>query len=160
MSSTDRQPLADAPVTARILAHAPNRLGAVYSALCSFWFARYAAVTAIQERLSARFGPDALYSALYTLWSGRPATMVDQQTIGIRRDAYSVILFNHSTDNVLVNDSTSSVDKLLDALLTEQAEGGTDFASALTAGEAVMVENWSPERLVTPDPVLTVRFLF
>ena len=86
--------------------------------------------------------------------------MVDQQTIGIRRDAYSVILFNHSTDNVLVNDSTSSVDKLLDALLTEQAEGGTDFASALTAGEAVMVENWSPERLVTPDPVLTVRFLF
>jgi hypothetical protein len=151
MASADRQPLSDAPVTARIQAHAPNRLGAVYSALYCFWSARHAAVTAIQESLSARFGFGALYPALHNIWSGRAT--VDQQTTGpgTRRDAYSVVLFNHSTKNALVNDSTSSPDQLLGTLLAEGAEGSTNFASALSAGEAVMVENWSPERPVTPE---------
>ncbi|KAI0280128.1 hypothetical protein BGY98DRAFT_965777 [Russula aff. rugulosa BPL654] len=142
MASTDHQPLSDAPVTARIRAHASNRLGAVYSALYCFWSARHATATAIQETLGARF-----YSTLHTFLSGRPATaIVDQQTTGTRRDAYSVILFNQSTQNALINDLTSSPDQLLGALLGEQAEGGTDFSSALRAGEAIMVENWSPER--------------
>jgi hypothetical protein len=78
---------------------------------------------------------------------------MDQQT-GTRRDAYSVVLFNHSTKNALVNDSMSSPEQLLGALLTERAEGSTNFASALSAGEAVMVENWSPERLVAQSLVL------
>ena len=145
MACTDHQPLSDAPVTARIRAHAPNRLGAVYSALYCFWSAGHAAATAMQETLVARF-----YSTLYTFFSGRPATtVVDQPTSGTRRDAYSVVLFNQSTKNAIVNDLSSSPDQLLDALLGEQAEGSTDFSSALRAGEAIMVENWSPERLVT-----------
>lgn len=161
MASGDRQPLSDAPVTARILDHAPNRLGAVYSALYSFWSARQTELAAIQGRLYARFGPGTLYSALHAYWSGRPATATaDQQTTGAQRDTYSVILFNHSTMNAIVNDSTSSPDQLLDALLTERAGGTTDFASALKVGEAVMVENWSPERLVTQNLVLTVWFLY
>jgi hypothetical protein len=150
MASTDHQPLSDAPVTTRIRTHAPNRLGAVYSALYGFWSARHAATTAIQETLGARFANGALYSTLYTYLSGRPATtVVDQQTAGTRRDAYSVVFFNHLTKNALVNDLTSSPDQLLGALLDEKADGGTDFSSALRAGEAIMVENWSPERLVT-----------
>lgn len=152
MASTDHQPLSDSPVTTRIRAHAPNRLGAVYSALYGFWSARYAAATAMQETLGARFANGALYSTLYTFLSGRPATtVVDQQTTGTRRhgDAYSVVLFNHSTKNALVNDLTSSPDQLLGALLDEKANGSTNFSSALRAGEAIMVENWSPERLVT-----------
>jgi hypothetical protein len=150
MASTDHQPLSDAPVTARIRAHASNRLGAVYSALYCFWSARHATATAIQETLGARF-----YSTLHTFLSGRPATAtVDQQTTGTRRDAYSVILFNKSSKNALINDLTSSPDQLLGALLGEQAEGGTDFSSALRAGEAIMVENWSPERLVTKSSAL------
>jgi hypothetical protein len=154
MACTDRQPLSDAPVTALIRAHAPNRLGAVYSALYCFWIARHASVSTIQERLSARFGPGTLYSALHTFWSGRPTTATMDQQTGTRRDAYSVVLFNHSTKNALVNDSMSSPEQLLGALLTERAEGSTNFASALSAGEAVMVENWSPERLVAQSLVL------
>lgn len=158
MACADRQPLSDAPVTARIRAHAPNRLGAVYSALYSFWSARHAAVTAMQESLSARFGFGALYPALQNFWSGRPASpTVNQQTTGTRRDAYSVVLFNQSTKTALVNDSTSSPDQLLGALLTEGPEGSTNFASALSAGEAVMLQNWSPERFVNQNPALIVR---
>jgi hypothetical protein len=149
MASTDHQPLSDSPVTTRIRTHAPNRLGAVYSALYCFWSARHAAANAMQETLSSRF-----YSTLHTLFSGRPATtIVDHQTIDTRSDAYSVVLFNQITKNALVNDLTSSPDQLLGALLGEQADGGTDFSSALRAGEAIMVENWSPERLVTKSSV-------
>ena len=145
MACADHKPLSDTPVTTRIQGHAPNRLGAVYSALYCFWSARHAAATAMQESLFARF-----CSTLYTFLSGRLATTeVDQQTTGTQRDAYSVILFNDLTKNALVNDLTSSPDQLLGALLGEHAIGGTDFSSALRAGEAIMVKNWSPERLVT-----------
>lgn len=165
MASTDHQPLSDAPVTSRIRDHAPNRLGAVYSALYCFWSARHAAATATQETLGARFANGSFYSTLHTFLTGRPAApasvtpIVDQQTTDTRRDAYSIVLFNHVTKNALVNDLTSSPDQLLGALLGEQAVGGTNFSSALRAGEAIMVENWSPERLVTQSPVLVVLFL-
>jgi hypothetical protein len=49
MSYRDRRPLADAPAADRIREHADNRLGAVYSALYSFWSARHAVVTAGQQ---------------------------------------------------------------------------------------------------------------
>jgi hypothetical protein len=42
----DRRPLADSPMTDRIARSANNRLGAVFSALYSFWMARHAAMTA------------------------------------------------------------------------------------------------------------------
>ncbi|KAI0250874.1 hypothetical protein BJV78DRAFT_526274 [Lactifluus subvellereus] len=116
MSYNDRRPLANAPATNRIRQLANNRLGAVYSALYSFWSARHAATTA-----------------------GR-------QTIGVRRDAYSVILFNEVTTRVLTNDFMSSPDQLLGAVLSSQAHGGTNFSEALLVGQAVMEENWSTER--------------
>ncbi|KAH9054525.1 hypothetical protein EDB87DRAFT_1580466 [Lactarius vividus] len=116
MSSDDRLPLADSPATDRIMETASNRLGAVYSALYSFWSARHVAVTSGQE------------------------------TTGERRDAYSVIMFNSATENVIVNDLTSSPDELLDIVLNTRASGGTEFATALRAGQAVMVDNWSTER--------------
>ncbi|KAH9059728.1 hypothetical protein EDB87DRAFT_1831890 [Lactarius vividus] len=116
MSNTDRRPLDNAPATDRIRERADNRLGAVYSALYSFWSARHAVVA------------------------------TDQQTIGARRDAYSVILFNATTKNVVVNDFTSSPDQLLDIVLNEQTEWGTNFAAALQAGQEVMANNWSTER--------------
>ncbi|KAF8340910.1 hypothetical protein F5887DRAFT_1062589 [Amanita rubescens] len=43
MKKSDRKPLEDSPVSARIRARMDNRLGAVYSALYSFWSARQAA---------------------------------------------------------------------------------------------------------------------
>jgi hypothetical protein len=121
MSFNDRRPLANAPATDRIRERADNRLGAVYSALYSFWSARHAAMA-----------------------SG-------QQTAGARRDAYSVILFNAATDNVVVNDFTSSPDQLLDIVLSEQTEWGTNFSAAIQASQEVMVDNWSTERSEIPS---------
>ena len=122
MSETDRLPLEDAPATDRIRRVANNRLGAVYSALYSFWSARHTAVTTSQE------------------------------TTGARRDAYSVIMFNWTTENVVVDDFTSSPDELLSVVLNTQAKGGTNFTTALQAGQNVMVDNWSTERFATQSP--------
>jgi hypothetical protein len=118
MAGRDRRPLADAPVTELIQQHADNRLGAVYSALYSFWTARNAAVTA------------------------------GQRATGARRDAYSVILFNERPKNILVNDFTSTPEQLLGFVLDEGPSGGTDFTAALETASAVMEQNWSPERRV------------
>ena len=136
MSNTDRLPLPDAPATNRIRRKANNRLGAVYSALYSFWSARHAAgVTSGQE------------------------------TNGARRDAYSVIMFDSTTSNEVVNDFTSSPDELLDIVLNTRAGGSTDFAVALRASQAVMVDHWSTERFANlsfsifrPVDILTLAF--
>lgn len=118
MRNTDRRPLPDAPAADLIQRHADNRLGAVYSALHSFWSARHAAIT------------------------------TSQQGAGARRDAYSVVLFCEQITNVLINDFTRTPDQLLDTVLPERPSGGTDFSEALGAARAIMEENWSTERLV------------
>ncbi|KAH9047121.1 hypothetical protein EDB84DRAFT_1462824 [Lactarius hengduanensis] len=146
MDSSDRQPLAEGPAAERIQERSNNRLGAVYSALYSFWSARHAAVAAGQ-RAGTQRGLDSVYSALYSFWSARNvgATGVQEPTV-TRRDAYSVILFNDSTTNAVINDFTSSPDQLLDVMLSHRAYGGTNFATALRAAQATMVQNWSTER--------------
>jgi hypothetical protein len=120
MSSCDRGPLADAPMTSQIRRIANNRLGAIYSALHGFWSARHAAVTV-----------------------GR------QSGVGARRDAYSVILFDSTTRSILTNDFTSTPDQLLNAMLAYQTGSGTNFSEALRAGGAVTEQNWSTKRLVS-----------
>jgi hypothetical protein len=77
-------------------------------------------------------------------------------TVATRRDAYSLVLFDRSTEEVLVNDSTSSPDELLEKLLIEPAGRSTNFIAAPRAVEAVMVNNWCTERLV-PFPTLSLR---
>ncbi|KAH9023069.1 hypothetical protein EDB83DRAFT_1992577 [Lactarius deliciosus] len=118
MSIDDRRPLPDAPATYRIREKADNRLGAVYSALYSFWSARHAAVTVTPR----------------------------QQATGARRDAYSIILFSDTAKNAVVNDFTSTPDQLLDNILNEEADSGTNFVAAIQASQAVMIDNWSTER--------------
>jgi hypothetical protein len=131
MSSPDRGPLADAPMTNRIRQTTNNRLGAVYSALHGFWSARHAALTV---------GP------------GR------QSNVSARRDAYSVILFDTTTKSVLTNDFTSTPDELLDAMLAYRTGGGTNFSAALRAGGAAMEQNWSTDRPVSWSSVSLWRF--
>jgi len=116
MSHTDRRPLPNAPATNRIVRQSDNRLGAVYSALHSFWSARHAAITTAQQNIPAR------------------------------RDAYSVILFDHTISNVITNDFSRSPDQLLDAVLPYQSDGGTDFTMALKSAQTVMEQHFSPER--------------
>jgi hypothetical protein len=122
MSRKDRGPLVDAPMSGTIRRSANNRLGAVYSALYSFWSSRALAVTS------------------------------NRQAVGTRRDAYSVILFNEETTRVVTNDFTSTPDQLLGAVLRHKAYMGTNFKAALQAGRNVMEQNWSTERFVTFYP--------
>ncbi|KAH9965565.1 hypothetical protein BGW80DRAFT_1345251 [Lactifluus volemus] len=82
MSSSDRQPLNNAPQTNRIRQRCNNRLGAVYSALYSFWSARHAATTtATRQTVGARrdytrpcndfsSSPDDLLNAVLNSWAG------------------------------------------------------------------------------------------
>lgn len=53
MGAGDRQPLPGTPVTARINQVCPNRLGAVYSSLHSFWLSRHNALNTGSSRRDA-----------------------------------------------------------------------------------------------------------
>ena len=117
MSLSDQQPPLNSWAVERIVHKANNRLGAVLSALYSFWIARQAAV----DRNSSLGG--------------------------IRKDAYSLIFFNHeASETSIQNDFSSSPDDLLDATLDFDISGGTDFTRALEKTEEVMISHWSTER--------------
>jgi hypothetical protein len=119
MGSTDRRPLPNAPGTAQIARSANNRLGAVYSALHGFWMSRN--------------------TALNSGGQGSAAAPV-------RRDAYSVVLFDHTVSVSIANDFTNTPDDLLNKLLAYQSGGGTNFTLAIETAEKLMRQHWSTER--------------
>jgi hypothetical protein len=98
----------------------------------------------ITQRSDNRFG--AVLSSLYSFWSARAAAVAGPQAA--RRDSYSIILFDHTIADVVVNDFTSSPDQLLDAALRYSANGGTNFTAAVQRGQSVMEQQWSTERCV------------
>ena len=112
----DRKPLPNAAGTGRITPIANNRLGSVFSSLYSFWLARQASI----DR-NAQLG-------------------------GARRDAYSLIFFNHEPSTCIENDFTSSPDELLTAALRYVASGNTNFTLALKRAQNIMDSHWSTER--------------
>ncbi|KAI0250888.1 hypothetical protein BJV78DRAFT_1154831 [Lactifluus subvellereus] len=116
MCQQDRQPRPNAAGIDRITPTANDRLGAVFSALYSFWLARQAAI-------------------------GRNA-----QIGGARRDSYSLIFFNHEPSTSIEGDFASSPDELLTAALRYEADGGTDFTRALEKTHNIMNAHWSTER--------------
>jgi hypothetical protein len=118
MGIRDRRPLSNTPVSAKIAARCDNRLGAVYSALYGFWSARHAAIAQAAPGVAA-----------------------------VRRDAYSIIFFDHDVEVVVQNDFASTPTGLLDLVLLPHTEdGGTNYIKALTATQTVMERNWSAER--------------
>jgi hypothetical protein len=119
MSSADRRPLRNVPSTDTVTRYNNNRLGAVYSSLHAFWLSRHAALNA----------------------SG-------QQVAVVRRDAYSVILFDHEVITCISNDFARSPDELLNAVVQQQARGGTNYTQALISTQALMDQNWSNERWI------------
>ena len=90
-----------------------------------------------------RFG--AVLSSLSSFWSARAAA-IGSGGNAARRDAYSVILFNHTVLTAIENDFTSTPDQLLDALLPYGPSGNTNFTTAITRAQDVMDRNWSTER--------------
>ena len=119
MCLQDRQPLANSAGVDRITPTANDRLGCVFSALYSFWLVRQAAI----DRNARVGGPG-----------------------GARRDAYSLIFFNHEPLTCIENDFASSPDELLTAALQYEADGRTDFTRALERAQNIMDSNWSSER--------------
>ncbi len=120
MASGDRRPLGSTPVSSSIVRRANNRLGAVFSALYSFWVSRDAATN-----------------------SGSSS-----QGLSGRRDSYSVILFNEGALPLLANDFSHSPNQLLDLVLVHQAQGFTNYTAALKTAQEVMVKHWTSERQV------------
>ncbi|KIK55622.1 hypothetical protein GYMLUDRAFT_76385 [Collybiopsis luxurians FD-317 M1] len=101
--------------------------------------------TAIISRSSNnRLG--AVYSALHGFWTSRNAALAASGTQAARRDAYSVVLFDHNVSTCIANDFTHNPDQLLNLVLPYQAGGGTDYTSALNAARTVMTQHWSTER--------------
>ena len=121
MSLQDQQPLSNSAGIDRIVRKANNRLGAVFSAIYSFWIARQAAV----DRISPLGGG--------------------------RRDAYSLIFFNNKPSmSSIENDSIRSPDRLLSAALAFGIHGGRDFNSALERTQELITSHWSAERYGPP----------
>jgi hypothetical protein len=118
MCQQDRQPLPNVAGTDRIAPTANDRLGSVFSALYSFWLAHQAAIDG------------------------------NVQTGGVRKDAYSLIFFNHEPSTSIENDFTCSPDELLNAALQFEADGGKDFTRALERTQSIMDAHWSAERYV------------
>jgi hypothetical protein len=116
MSATDRRPSPGIPTTAMIAARSNNRLGAVYSALHSFWAARQAAINS-SGGTSAR--GDA-YSVLFH--------------------------HSYATPTSITNDFIRTSDQLLQELLLHSASGGTNFRAALVLAQDVMETHWNTDR--------------
>ncbi|PCH41519.1 hypothetical protein WOLCODRAFT_163166 [Wolfiporia cocos MD-104 SS10] len=117
MAGTDRRPLSDRPSTRLLTRQHNNRLGAVYSSLDAFWIARHTAVNAGGQAGAA-----------------------------IRRDAYTVLLFDHDVTECLANDFTSTPDQLLNAVKRYSTGGGTNFTAAIQSCQALMERHWSTDR--------------
>ncbi|KAF8428935.1 hypothetical protein L210DRAFT_3623712 [Boletus edulis BED1] len=96
----------------------------------------------ISARSDNRYG--AVLSSLHSFWTARAAAIAGSNAG--RRDAYSVVLFDHEVAAPIVNDFTSAPDQLLDALLGFDTDGGTNFGLAVQQAQAVMEQSWSTER--------------
>ncbi|KAL4063347.1 hypothetical protein J3A83DRAFT_4404551 [Scleroderma citrinum] len=90
-----------------------------------------------------RFG--AVLSSLFSFWSARAAAIGSGDS-AIRRDAYSVILFNNGARIAIEHDFQSNPDQLLDTLLPYEANGGTNYTAAIIRAESLMTKHWSTER--------------
>ncbi|KIK48596.1 hypothetical protein CY34DRAFT_798112 [Suillus luteus UH-Slu-Lm8-n1] len=96
----------------------------------------------IIQRSNNRFG--AVLSSLYGFWSARAAAVAGRQSA--RRDSYSIILFDRSVVDAVVNDFSSSPDQLLDVVLRHNTSVGTNFTAAIQRAQLVMEQHWSTER--------------
>lgn len=84
----------------------------------------------------------AVYSALHAFWMSRNAATA----AGARRDAYSILLFDHDVSTGVANNFTSNPDELLNIVLAYHARGGTNFVAAVTSAQALMQRHWHTER--------------
>ena len=105
------------PVTQNIRQYGDNRLDAVYSSLHAFWTCRNAALNSVGQNAAVA-----------------------------RRDAYSMILFDHLPATCISNDLARSPGDLLNAIVSEQAGRGTDYTGALTKAQSIMTQHWSNDR--------------
>jgi hypothetical protein len=116
MGDRDRRPSPGIPSTATIAAHSNNRLGAVYSALHSFWMARQ---TAINNAGGCGARRDAYSVLLY---------------------------HDHATRTSIINNFSSTPDQLLQELLPRSVRYGTNVEAAVTLAQDMMQTHWNAER--------------
>jgi hypothetical protein len=85
---------------------------------------------------------------LHSFWMAHQAAMNSSRS-GIRWNAYSILLYKSTaTQTSIMNDFDHTPDQLLQELLPQTAQGGTDFAAALILAQTTMETRWSTERSV------------
>ncbi|KAF8341339.1 uncharacterized protein EI90DRAFT_2905822 [Cantharellus anzutake] len=99
-----------------------------------------AATRQITNYNNNRYG--AVLSAIYGFWTARAGASPG----GIRRDAYSVVVFNDTAATIIANDLTRDAGALLSPLLRMGPDGGTNFSAAIGEAHRVMERNWSADR--------------
>jgi len=97
----------------------------------------------VAQRQNNRFG--AALTSLFSFCKARDEAVRQGAATGARRDAYSVILFDHQATVRLRNDFTSTPEQIINHCLNPSA-GGTNFNAALRSAQGVMETNWSTER--------------
>lgn len=95
------------------------------------------------SRCNNRYG--AVLSALYGFWLSRENVMAASANQA-RQDSYSVVTFDHNSETRVENDFTSTTDQLVEQLIAEMDDGGTNFHGALARAQAVIEANWSSDR--------------
>ena len=98
----------------------------------------------IQTTHNNRLG--AVYSSLQGFWQARHQAMTAAGRGGVRRDAYTVILFNNTITTAITHNFMSTPEQLLATVLQHRTERGTNFGAALQAARAAIEDNWSAER--------------
>jgi hypothetical protein len=131
MGSTDRQPISNSAGIDRIVPKENNRLGAIVSALYSFWIARQDLPKEIKTKKNKK----------------KKAVVDHNLPVGEgRRDPYSLIFFNDEAEASIENDFTRSPEELLTAALAFDTDGGKSFQCALERAQMLMTSHWSTER--------------
>jgi len=100
------------------------------------------ATSRISARSNNRYG--AVLSSLHSFWTARAAAIAGSNAV--RRDAYSVVLFDDTAATPIVNDFASTPDELLNTLLGFGTTRGTNFSLAIQRAQTIMEQSWSTER--------------
>ncbi|CAE6371963.1 unnamed protein product [Rhizoctonia solani] len=131
MANTDRRPLPDMPISARLISSCNNRYGAVLSALYGFWLSRdaVALLGATQTRQDA-------YSIV---------TFNHRATVNNVYFSDTQLLTFSNLQTRVRNDFTSSADQLIAKLLSRPS-GGVNAHAALTEAQSVIRTHWSNDR--------------
>ena len=93
-----------------------------------------------EHRVDNRLG--AVYSSVFGFWLARDAALRAEGRRAGRRDSYTVVLHNLTSNTIIENDISSTPQQLLGVLLKHSAHLGNNFDGALRTAESLVEKHW------------------